>query len=337
MFGSHLSIAGGMHLALLAAEGLKLQSVQVFTKNQQQWVAKPLEAETITRFREESRRLGFDQIVAHDSYLINLAAVDPVLRAKSLAAFADEMVRCDQLGISYLVTHPGAHVGQGEPVGIKNVIAAFDEIVAQQKGGKVTICIESTAGQGTTLGHRFEHLAEILAGVRHPERFGVCVDTCHTLAAGYDLTTAESTQRVLEEFDRVIGLKHLKVWHLNDSKKPLGSRVDRHEHIGRGCIGLDAFAVICQDIRFAKVPKILETAKEKAPDGRDWDEVNLEVLRKLSAGQKVRIEPLVAEATGALFADSAPTKPAATKAKAAKGTAKTKTAKTTKAVKKKST
>jgi deoxyribonuclease-4 len=292
MFGSHLSIAGGMENALLDAERLELQTVQVFTKNQQQWVAKPLTAEAIVAFRTHARRIGFADIVAHDSYLINLAAADPVLRAKSIAAFSDEIGRCAALGIRYLVTHPGAHVGAGEAAGLQRIIDAFDEISAAQPPGDVIICIESTAGQGTGLGYRLEHLAEILGKLRHPEHFGVCLDTCHLLAAGYDLTSAQGTEATIEEFDRRLGLKHLRVWHLNDSKKPLGSRVDRHEHIGRGCIGLAAFGVICRDGRFARVPKILETAKEIAPNGRAWDEINLEILRALAAGKTVTLQPI---------------------------------------------
>lgn len=316
MFGSHLSIAGGMHNTLLAAETLGMETVQVFTKNQQQWVARDLEPEQVAEFRRQSRRLGFAKIVAHDSYLINLAAEGAGLREKSVAAFVEEVRRCDLLGIRYLVMHPGAHTGQGEEVGIKKVIEAFGRIIDEveeweREGGKgrrllpgvkaeewrpVTVCIESTAGQGTCLGHTFEHLAEILAGVKRSERFGICLDTCHLLAAGYELETAEGTQKMLTEFDRLIGMKHLKVWHLNDSKKPRGSRVDRHEHIGRGCVGLAAFGVICRDPRFAQIPKILETPKEKAPDGREWDEINLAILRDLAAGKKVKIETMAEKA-----------------------------------------
>lgn len=282
MFGSHLSIAGGLHNALLKAETLGCATVQVFTKNQQQWAAKPLTAEAIETFRAHARRLKFSKIVAHDSYLINLAAQDDALWAKAMAAFSEEMRRCDLLGIKYLVTHPGAHCGAGEEAGIARVIAAYNDILRDHPDTGVTVCLETTAGQGSCLGWRFEHLAAMLRGIERKDRFGVCLDTCHVLAAGYDITTAGGMRKTLAEFDRVIGLRRLKVLHLNDSKKPLGARVDRHEHLGRGHVGLEAFRVICRDERLAKVPKILETPKEgHAEDGREWDVVNLEILRKL--------------------------------------------------------
>lgn len=305
MFGSHLSISGGMHLALLEAEKLRFSTVQVFTKNQQQWQARPLDPAAVATFRQQAERLGFEQMVAHDSYLINLAAVDDGLRSKSMEAFAEEMRRCDALGIRYLVTHPGAHCGQGEETGLRKVVEAFRSILQEQPEGKVTVCVESTAGQGSCLGHRFEHLRAILDGVGS-ERMGVCLDTCHLLAAGYDLTTADGTRQVIDTFERVVGLKPLKVWHLNDSKKPLGSHVDRHEHIGRGCVGLAAFGVICADERFRRMPKILETPKDAAPDGRDWDEVNLEILESLAAGREVIIKPF--ELTPAAELASKPTR-----------------------------
>jgi deoxyribonuclease-4 len=294
MFGSHLSISGGLHNALLAAESFGMQTVQVFTKNQQQWQAKPLDPAAVSSFKSHADRLGFRHIVAHDSYLINLAAQDPVLWEKSIAAFADEMRRCDQLGIAYLVTHPGAHVGSGEDAGIARVIAAFRRIL-QDTPGTVTVCLENTAGQGSSLGYRLEHLAAMLteldaAGFAH--RLAVCLDTAHLLAAGYDLTTAAGTTAVLSQIDRLLpggGVARVKAWHLNDSKKPLASRVDRHEHIGRGCIGLDAFRVICADPRFAATPKILETPKETAPNGQDWDAINLQILLRLAAGKKVSL------------------------------------------------
>jgi len=290
MFGSHLSIAGGLHNAIVDANRLGFTTLQCFTKNQMQWSARPLLPDQIATFRETAARLNFPTIVAHDSYLINLAAPDDTQRTRAMNAFAAELQRCDQLGISCLVTHPGAHVGQGEEAGLARIIAAYRQILAAQPDGRVIICVETTAGQGSCLGHRFEQIAAILEGVANPSRMGVCMDTCHILAAGYDITTADGTRRVLDEFDRIVGLQHLKVMHLNDSKKPLGSRVDRHDHIGRGHVGLPAFEVICQDARFAAIPKIIETKKEAAPDGRDWDEVNLEILQKLAQNQRVSLE-----------------------------------------------
>ncbi|HEY4328214.1 MAG TPA: deoxyribonuclease IV [Phycisphaerae bacterium] len=296
MFGSHLSIAGNMSNAILSAESYGMETVQVFTKNQQQWNARPLEDAVIKEFNDHSQRLNYHHIVAHDSYLINLAAPGDPLWEKSIEAFAHEMERCDQLGIPYLVTHPGAHVGTGEEAGIARVIAAMTRILRRQEKGRVTVCLETTAGQGSTLGYRFEQLAAMLAGVDaisgggFSHRVAVCVDTCHILAGGYDITTADGTRKVLDELDRVIGIPRVKAWHLNDSKKPLASRVDRHEHIGRGFIGLQAFGVICSDPRMGNTPKILETPKDKAPSGDDWDTLNLGILRSLAAGKKPRLK-----------------------------------------------
>jgi deoxyribonuclease-4 len=290
MFGSHLSIAGGMHNALLSAEQLHLDCLQVFTKNQQQWAAKPLAPDAIRDFRHHAQRLGFqDKIVAHDSYLINLAAVDNAMWTKSVDAFGIEMQRCDELAIPFLVTHPGAHCGAGEDCGIAKVITALNHLFHEQKHGKVTVCLETTAGQGSCLGCTFEHLAEMIRGIKHKHRIAVCVDTCHILAAGYDITTTEGMLKTIDELDRIIGLDNVKCWHINDSKKPLASRVDRHENIGRGFVGLPAFQVLATDPRFKHVPKILETPKEKAPNGKDWDELNLHVLRTLAAGKKPRL------------------------------------------------
>ena len=284
MFGSHLSIAGGWHLALLEAQRLGFDTVQIFTKNQQQWVAKPMDPAAVAEFKQV--RAAWDAqrpacpLVAHDSYLINLATTDPELRAKSMQAFAIECARCDTLGIEYLVTHPGSHGGAGEADGLARVAAALNEILAQPY--RVRVCIETTAGQGTSLGWRFEHLATLLEAVRYP--LATCFDTAHVLAAGYDLTHPEATAATLAEYDRLVGLKNIAVFHLNDSRKPLGSRVDRHEHIGRGCVGLGAFEVIVNHPQFQRVPKILETAKEKDPAGQEWDALNLATLKRLQRG-----------------------------------------------------
>jgi len=308
MFGSHLSISGGMHNALLEAETLKLSTVQVFTKNQAQWVAKPLADDAIATWRTHADRLGFKKVVAHDSYLINLAAKDDPLWHKSIDAFEVEMQRCDQLGIAYLVTHPGAHCGSGEACGIDRVIAALNILLNRQKQGRVAICLETTAGQGTCLGCSFDHLAAMIAGTNDKHRLAVCLDTCHILAAGYDITTEAGTHKTLDEFDRIIGLDRLAVMHLNDSKKPLGSRVDRHDHIGRGFVGLPAFKVIAQDPRFRDTPKILETAKETAPNGKPWDEINLELLRGLAEGRTMTIKPIVEKKTAPAKTNKAKTK-----------------------------
>jgi deoxyribonuclease IV len=281
MFGSHLSIAGGLHKALLRAEQLGMQTVQVFTKNQQQWAAPPLPASEIVAWKREAGRLKFRLTVSHDSYLINLASPDDTLWQRSVNLFAEEIRRCHLLGIPYLVTHPGAHMGSGEAAGLRRVAEGIDGAYAAVRGVKVITCLEITAGQGTSLGYRLEHLAEIIDYSRRSERLAVCLDTAHLFAAGYDFR-GRRYRPFLKELERTIGKRLVKVLHLNDSKKDLGSRVDRHEHIGRGRIGLTGFAPWVNDADFAGVPKILETPKEgKAEDGRDWDEVNLEALRGL--------------------------------------------------------
>jgi deoxyribonuclease-4 len=269
-----------MHNALLQAERFGMDTVQIFTKNQQQWACTPLAKPAIDEWNKHRRRLGFAKTVSHDSYLINLAATNPEFWRRSVELFIEELRRCAQLKIPYLVTHPGAHMGAGEPEGLRRVVAALDVIHSAIPAGGVTTCLEVTAGQGSCLGHRLEHLAEIISRVRHPRRLGVCLDTAHLFAAGYDFRGRRYAgfRRLV---DKTLGLGRVKVLHLNDSARPLGSRVDRHAHIGHGQIGLDGFRPIVRDQAWADVPKILETPKEKHPDGRDWDEVNLEVLRSL--------------------------------------------------------
>jgi deoxyribonuclease-4 len=213
--------------------------------------------------------------------LINLASPDETLRRRSIEAFIDEVRRADQIGAAYLVTHPGAHMDSGEDAGLTKVAAALDEVQQRCVDVKVRILLETTAGQGSSLGHRFEHLARILEVVREPGRLGVCFDTCHVFAAGYSMETKADYQNMMREFDRLIGLSRIKVFHLNDSKKPLGSRVDRHEHIGRGCLGLEPFRFLVNDPRFRNRPMILETAKEIVPGLGDMDEVNLATLCRL--------------------------------------------------------
>lgn len=280
MFGSHLSISGGMHNALLKAEELGFDSVQVFTKNQQQWKCSPLAEDAIGNWKTHCKRLKFEHTVSHDSYLINLASPDSALRLKSIELFVEELSRCEILGIPYLVTHPGAHMGEGEEVGLRRVAQSLDVVHSVVPKARVITCLEITAGQGSSLGYTLEHLAEIISLVKAPQRLGVCLDTAHLFAAGYDFR-GRRYAGFCRQVEKTVGLKRIKVLHLNDSKKDLGSRVDRHEHIGRGKIGLDGFRPFVRDKRFGKVPKILETAKEKDEHGRDWDAVNLEVLRSL--------------------------------------------------------
>jgi deoxyribonuclease-4 len=280
MFGSHLSIAGGLHNALLDAETLGCQTVQIFTKNQKQWKCSPCSVEAAGEWRRHCKRLKFKRTVSHDSYLINLAAGNPEMRSKSINLFIDELQRCVLLGIPYLVTHPGAHVGQGEEAGLRLVVEALDEVHAAVPPYGVTTCLEITAGQGSSLGYRLEHLAWIMEKVKDPERLAVCLDTAHLFAAGYDFR-GRKYAKLRKEIQTTVGLKKVKVLHLNDSKKDLGSRVDRHEHIGRGKIGLDGFRPFVRDEAFEKIPKILETEKGEDEKGRKWDAVNLEVLRSL--------------------------------------------------------
>ena len=280
LFGAHMSAAGGCHEAIRIAVEHQCETVQLFTKNSNQWVGKPLTDENVVLFKQKLREAKLKFPTAHDSYLINLASPDDVLYRKSIEAFVDEIERAERLGLSYLVTHPGAHMGTGDEVGLKRVAIAIDEVHSRCSGFKVKILLEATAGQGTTLGHRFEHLASIIAQVADPKRLGVCLDTCHIFAAGYALMPEPYYQDTFNEFDRIVGLKYLKLFHLNDSKKPLGSRVDRHEALGKGCIGIEPFRLIVNDPRFRKLPMILETPKE-SDDNDDMDTVNLAVLRGL--------------------------------------------------------
>jgi deoxyribonuclease-4 len=277
VLGAHLSIAGGLHKAIEAAVALQCGTVQLFTKNANQWIAKPLTDDGISTFRKAAKASKLKHLTAHDSYLINLAAPGDDLYRKSIAAFQEEVERAEALGLSYLVTHPGAHTGSGEEAGLARVVAAMDEIHARCKGFKVKVLLETTAGQGSSLGARFEHLATLLDRVNDSARLGVCLDTCHVFAAGYPIGTDDEYDATLDEFDHVVGLKQIKAFHLNDSVKGLGSRVDRHAGIGLGQIGENAFRRLVTDKRFRNHPMILETPKEV--EGVAMDPVNLAKLR----------------------------------------------------------
>ncbi|MCS6852967.1 MAG: deoxyribonuclease IV [Gemmataceae bacterium] len=283
LFGAHMSIAGGYHRALLAARDHDCDTVQLFTKNSNQWAGKEITDEEVRTFRRLLKETGLKLPVAHDSYLINLASPDDALFRRSVDAFVEELQRAERLGLRYLVTHPGAHMDAGEEAGLRRVAEALDEVHQRCPGFRAQVLLETTAGQGTTLGYRFEHLASILEKVRDPDRLGVCFDTCHVFAAGYPLAPEAAYRQTLREFDRLVGLSRLKVFHLNDSAKPLGSRVDRHAHIGRGHLGLEPFRLLVNDRRFRQKPMILETPKEATADG-DMDQVNLRVLRGLLRG-----------------------------------------------------
>lgn len=281
-FGAHMSAAGGADKAIDRAVHAGCESVQLFTKNNNQWAAKPIPDERVARFRT---RLGEERIMgvmAHAAYLINPASPDDALWEKSVAAFRIELERCELLGIPYLILHPGSHTGSGEAAGIRRVADALNRLHADLPGYQVMTLLETTAGQGSALGYRFAQLAEIIAGVTEPERVGLCFDTCHVFAAGYELRTAEGYAETIDAFDLALGLEHLRAFHLNDSKKGLGARVDRHDHIGDGMLGLDGFRYLVNDARFSTLPAVLET-----PKGEDLHE-DIENLRRL---RELVVEP----------------------------------------------
>ncbi|TPW04709.1 MAG: deoxyribonuclease IV [bacterium] len=255
--------------------------MQIFTKNANQWKAAPLADDVVRRFREELDRSGITPVVSHDSYLINLASPNAELREKSVAAFLDELERAEKLGLLGVVTHPGAHVGEGEEAGLDRVAESLRSILEATRSFRVNILIENTAGQGTSLGWSMEHLAHLLRGVDGHARVGFCLDTCHLHAAGHDLTTDAGYEATIKAFDDAVGLDRLRCLHLNDSLKLFGSRVDRHTHIGQGTLGEEPFGRIMRDGRLAGVPKILETPKEG--EGVAEDRMNLATLARLAA------------------------------------------------------
>jgi deoxyribonuclease-4 len=280
MLGAHMSTAGGVDKAVWAASKIGFQTVQLFTKNNNQWKAPPLTDAHRDAFRRALAESGVSRPVAHNSYLINLASPDDALWNRSVDAMTVEVERCEALGIGDLVAHPGAHVGAGEKAGLDRVARALDEVHRRTRGCGVTIDLETTAGQGTCLGHRFEHLAGILARVGEPERLGVCIDTCHIFAAGYSLAPKEGYDETMDRLDRTVGLGRVRVWHLNDSRRERGSRVDRHAGIGRGHLGLEPFRHVVHDPRFRPIPLILETPKGEE-GGEDLDALNYRTLRRL--------------------------------------------------------
>lgn len=280
-FGAHLSIAGGLHHALEAAANLDFDCVQIFTKNQQQWSAGPLSDEQVRLFRRTQRLTGIRPVIAHASYLPNLASPDSTARSRSIAAIVDELERCEALAVRHLVMHPGSHLGEGLDRGLRTVAASLDEIHRRAAGFAVRLILETTAGQGNSVGHEPWQLGRIIEQVAEPRRVGVCLDTCHLFAAGYDLADPGDYARLMAELAAEVGLARIKCIHMNDSKTPCGSRVDRHEHIGKGWMGLRAFAHVLNDRRLALVPKILETPKGTDERGTDLDKLNLRRLRRL--------------------------------------------------------
>lgn len=280
MLGAHVSIAGGLHRAFARGRRNDCSVIQIFTSSNMSWHTKEPTDEDVRRFRNAREQSIIQQVVAHDSYLVNLSSANAETAQRSLETLAAELTRCQRLGLEILVMHPGAHTGAGLEPGLRAVTHGIDEAIERTGTHSVRILLETTAGSGTVLGYRFEQLARIIETSRQGGQLGVCLDTAHVFAAGYDLRTQESFDRVMEEFDRVIGLGRLGCFHLNDSKAGFAARVDRHEHIGKGELGLEPFRHILNDPRFAGVPKVIET-----PRGtwrrRSWDRINLATLRSL--------------------------------------------------------
>jgi deoxyribonuclease-4 len=274
--GAHVSIAGGIFNAPQRGADLGCGVIQVFTQNSNQWKGKAVSKDDAALFREKLAAAGLLDVISHDIYLINLASAPGEIQDKSLIAFKEEMERCAALGIDKIVMHPGSHNGDGEEVGIRRICEAFDILFTQVPQFTGKVLLENTAGQGTNLGYNFNHLKAIMHGTGFPERFGVCFDTCHAFAAGYQITDRDGYLRTFDEFDKTLGIDRLCAFHLNDSKKGLGCKVDRHENIGDGTLGLEPFRFILNDPRFVKVPKVIETPKEG-----DMDVVNLRKLREL--------------------------------------------------------
>jgi len=278
LLGAHMSIAGGVDKALLAGKKVNCEVVQIFTKSARQWAAAPYTKDEIIDFKRNQKETGIVTVIAHDSYILNLGSPDRALRKKSIKGFIDEIERCEMLEIPNLVAHPGAHVGAGEAEGIKLIARSLDEVHKACPGYRVKATLEITAGQGSNLGYRFDHIGKIIAATRENDRLRVCFDTEHAFAAGYDIRTKEGYERTFAEFDEAIGLDRLAAFHLNDSKKEFNSRVDRHEHIGKGHIGVEAFRRLVNDKRFRGLPMCLETPK--GPDLKE-DRKNLSLLRSL--------------------------------------------------------
>lgn len=277
LLGAHESVAGGLHLAFERIESVGGESLQIFTRNQRQWRPAALKPEEVAFFREAHETSKNMIVASHGSYLVNLATGKEELLEKSVTNFALELERCDQLGISHAVLHPGSHGGDGVELGLERFTRGLDMAI-EKSGVGVQVLVETTAGQGTGLGSSFEELAYILQNSKYPELLGVCVDTCHIFAAGYELRTREGYESTISALLATIGLEKVRFFHLNDSKKELGSRVDRHEHIGKGEIGLPGFRHLLQDPRFSGLPMTLETPKGES---LDEDRENLQTLRSL--------------------------------------------------------
>ncbi len=281
LLGAHVSIAGGIHNAVDRGVSSGCGVIQIFTQNSNQWKGKAVSPADAKLFRDKLAASGISHVVSHDIYLINLAAAPGEVKDKSLIAFTEEMQRCAALGIEKIVMHPGSHNGDGEETGIRRICEAFDQLLAEVPEYTGKVLLENTAGQGTNLGYRFDHLKAIIEGSSYPSRFGVCFDTCHAFASGYPIADRDGYRKTFDEFDAALGIDRLMAFHLNDSKKGLGCKVDRHEHIGAGTLGLEPFRFILNDPQFKLVPKLIETPKG---DADEMDAVNLKLLRSLVEG-----------------------------------------------------
>jgi deoxyribonuclease IV len=278
LLGAHMSIAGGVGNALLEGRKVDCDAIQIFTKSSRQWASKPYTKEEIRQFEINRKETGIVTVIAHNSYLLNLGSPDAVLRTRSVAAFIEELERCETLAVTNLVAHPGSHTGAGEAEGIKTIAKSLDEVHKACPGYNVKVTLEITAGQGSNLGYRFQQIRDIIDATKESERLRVCFDTEHAFAAGYDIRTKDGYERTFSDFDDAIGINLLAAFHLNDSKKEFASRIDRHEHIGKGFIGVEAFRLLMNDRRFWGLPMCLETPK--GPDLKE-DRENLTLLRDL--------------------------------------------------------
>jgi len=281
LLGAHVSIAKGIYLAPERGEEIGANAIQIFSKNQSQWVGKPISPDDAEKFKRAWKESTIEAVVIHNSYLINLGSPDEALLKKSRDAFLDEMDRAELLGVPDLVFHPGSCLKATEEFGLNKIVESLNFVLAQRPDYKVRLLLETTAGQGTNLGYTFEQLATIRDRVEKKESTGICLDTAHIFAAGYDIRTQDAYKETMTKFDEILGLENLHAIHLNDSKKPLGSRVDRHENIGKGLIGVDAFRFIMTDPRLENIPKILET-----PGGPEAFKKDIQLLKDLAAGQK---------------------------------------------------
>lgn len=289
LLGAHVSVAGGLANGPIEGRAIGADVIQVFTRNQRQWAAKPVTDEEALEFRESLASNGIGTVMSHASYLLNLCAPDVAARRKSAAAFKAEIERCAKLGVTLVNFHPGAHLGSGESAAIAAAAEVLREAIEETPDARgVRLVIENTAGQGSCVGHRFEHLGELLEKVGYLERVGICLDTQHSFAAGYDLKSAEGYAQVVAEFDAKVGLEHLVAFHLNDSKVAHGGRVDRHECLGKGTIGFELFARLMNDARFAAIPGFLETPAGVAGWKREIAELRAAVTEAPQAARAAR-------------------------------------------------